>query len=99
MIFRIYTHPMRIVFDEVKRVANLDKHGLDMADFEEGFDFAGAIRFPAYPSRTGRTRFGLIGWFRGQSVVVAIVSPLGSEASSLVSFRLARTTERERYGF
>ncbi len=89
---------MMIVLDEVKRAANLGKHGLDLAEFEDGFDFDGATRFPAYPSRIGRVRLGLIGWFRGQ-IVVGIVSPLGSEALSLVSLRPASTTERERYGF
>ena len=90
---------MRIVFDEVKRVANLDKHGLDMADFEGGFDFVTALEFEAYTSRTGRARFALIGYFNGVLVVVAIVSPLGSEALSLVSLRPANVMERERYGF
>jgi uncharacterized DUF497 family protein len=90
---------MRIVFDEPKRVANLDKHGLDMADFQEGFDFATAIEFEARASRTGRSRFSLIGYLNGALVVVAIVSPLGSEALSLVSLRPAKITERKRYGF
>ena len=89
---------MRIVFDEVKRIANLDKHGLDMADFEGGFDFATALEFEAYTSRTGRARFSLIGYFNDALVVVAILSPLGSEALSLVSLRPANVTERERYG-
>ena len=62
------------MIDEPKRLSNLRKHGLDMADFEEGFDFDGAKQFPAYASLTGRPRFGLIGWFNGVAVVVAIVS-------------------------
>ena len=90
---------MRIVFDEVKRIANLDKHGLDMADFEDGFQFETALEFKAYISRTGRTRFSLIGYFNGVLIVVAILSPLGSEALSLVSLRPANVTKRERYGF
>ncbi|WP_298965063.1 BrnT family toxin [uncultured Methylobacterium sp.] len=80
---------MRIVWDEPKRVANLDKHGLDFADFEAGFDFDTAIRLQTRPSRTGRARFKLIGWLDGQLVVVAILSPLGSEALSLLSLRRA----------
>ncbi|KAL9575919.1 MAG: hypothetical protein Q9212_007562, partial [Teloschistes hypoglaucus] len=64
---------MRIIIDEPKRLSNLRKHGLDMADFAEAFDFEGARQFPAYPSRTGRARFGLIGWFNGAVVVAAIV--------------------------
>ncbi len=30
---------MLIVYDEPKRLTNLDKHGLDMDDFADGFDF------------------------------------------------------------
>lgn len=87
-----------IVFDEAKRRSNLDKHGLDMADFAEKFDFESAVEFEAYSSRTGRSRFSLVGVFDG-TLVVAIVSPLGSEALSLVSLRPAKPSERERHGF
>jgi hypothetical protein len=90
---------MRIIIDEPKRLSNLRKHGLDMADFAQGFDFDSARTFPAYPSRTGRTRFGLMGWFNGAVVVAAIMSPLGSEALSLVSLRLASQQERDINGF
>ena len=89
---------MRIIFDEPKRLSNLDKHGLDMADFAEAFDFDGARQFPAYSSRTGRVRIGLIGWFNDAVVVAAIVSPLGTEAMSLVSLRTASQEERDLYG-
>ena len=80
---------MRIVFDESKRLSNPQKHGLDMADFSDGFDFGSAIEFAAHESRTGRSRFSLIGSLNGALVVVAILSPLGSEALSLVSLRPA----------
>ena len=90
---------MRIIIDEPKRLSNLRKHGLDMADFAEGFDFNGAKVFPAYPSRAGRTRFGLIGWFNSAVVVAAIVSPLGTEALSLVSLSVASQQERDLSGF
>ena len=89
---------MVIVWDEAKRRANLLKHGFDFAAFEDGFDVAEAVRFVVAPSRTGRSRFGLIGWFRGEVVVVSIVSPLGTEALSLASMRRASATERERHG-
>ena len=53
---------MTVVFyDEAKRLTNLDKHGLDMDDFADGFDFRSAIRFGTRVSSTGRSRFGLIG--------------------------------------
>ena len=42
-----------------KRLSNLGKHGVDMADVAEGFDVAGAKQCPACASRTGRARLGL----------------------------------------
>ncbi|MGI3903749.1 MAG: BrnT family toxin [Janthinobacterium lividum] len=89
---------MLIVYDEPKRLTNLDKHGLDMDDFADGFDFRSAVQFGAHASSTSRFRFGLIGWLGRRLVVVAIVSPLGSEALCLVSLRPAKTKERARYG-
>ncbi|MGY2050620.1 BrnT family toxin [Methylobacterium sp. JK268] len=80
---------MRVEWDERKRLANIAKHGLDFAEFASGFDCASAVRVETKPSRTGRSRFKLIGWLDGRLVVVAILPPLGSEALSLVSLRPA----------
>ena len=87
---------MRIVWDEPKRLANLDRHGLDFATFEAGFDFGAYLVLPAAPSRTGRPRHRLVGT-SGQTLVCAVVSPLGSEALSLVSLRPASPRERTLY--
>jgi hypothetical protein len=40
----VYTTRMEIVWDEPKRLANLDKHDLDFADLNEAF-FADALSF------------------------------------------------------
>ncbi len=64
---------MKLIWDETKRLANLAKHGLDFAEFEAAFDFDNAIETPAHPSRTGRPGWALIGEFKGEVVVVAIV--------------------------
>jgi len=85
-----------VVWDEPKRLANLAKHGLDFAHFETEFDFDTAIAQAARASGTGRDRIKLIGLMRGR-LVVAILSPLGSEAYGLVSLRLAGRTERQSY--
>lgn len=90
---------MLIVWDEPKRAANLDKHGFDFASFEHEFNFAGAVEVAVKPSRTGRVRFGLVGQFGDGNVVVAILSPLGAEAVSLVSLRRASNREKLFYGF
>jgi uncharacterized protein len=88
---------MQIVWDESKRLANIDKHGLDFADSEEGFAFDTALRIPARPSNvTGRPRDTLIGHL-GSELVVVVVSSLGSEALSLISLRRASPTERRLY--
>jgi len=83
--------------DEPKRLANLDKHGLDFADFETGFSFDRFDAFPARPSRTGRRRFKLVGSLFGETVVVAVIAPLGSEAIAIVSLRRANNKERSGY--
>ncbi|WP_342027942.1 hypothetical protein [Microvirga vignae] len=44
---------MKIVWDEPKRLANLDKHGSDFRDFEEGFGWQACLVFPSRPSRAG----------------------------------------------
>ena len=88
---------MKIVWDEPKRLANLDKHGLDFRDFEEGFSWEACLVFPSRPSQTGRARHQMIGELNGELVVVAVVSPLGSEALSLVSLRPASGKEWRLY--
>ncbi len=88
---------MIIVWDEPKRLANLDKHGLDFAEFDAGFSFDRFLAVPVRASRTDRVRFQLIGTLHGTLVVAAIVSPLGSEALSLVSLRPAGPEERKAY--
>ncbi|GJD94804.1 BrnT family toxin [Methylobacterium iners] len=86
-----------IVWDEAKRIANLAKHGLDFAVFEDSFDFETSVNRPARPSRTGRLRTKLIGMLEGRLVVAAIVSPLGTEALAIISLRRASASERMLY--
>lgn len=88
---------MRFRYDEPKRQANIAKHGLDFADFEDAFSFDRFLTIPAKPSRTGRIRFKLLGSWHGRIVVVAIVSPLGTEAIDIVSVRPANAKERAVY--
>ncbi len=90
---------MRIIIDDPKRAANLLKHLIDLADFEDGFDVDSAVVFPTKSSRTGRRRLKLIGEMVGHGVVTVIVSPLGSEAVSVISIRPASEKERTDNGF
>jgi uncharacterized DUF497 family protein len=83
---------LTFVWDDRKRLANLDKHGFDFADVYE-FDWAGAVTAPARTDRFGRPRLKAIGRFRGGTTVV-IYSRLGAQALSIISFRQANIRER-----
>jgi uncharacterized protein len=75
-----------IVWDEPKREANLDKHGIDFAAINESFFLTAIVR----PARNGR--FAAIG--RVDDVIVVIFALLGTEGISLVSARPASRKER-----
>lgn len=78
---------MRIVWDEPKRLANLDKHDLDFADLTPAF-FEEAMIVPA---RDGR--LAAIGRL-GNGTLTVIFFQLGSEAISIISMRPASVKER-----
>ncbi|MGF9562623.1 BrnT family toxin [Neorhizobium sp. JUb45] len=80
---------MIFVCDEVKRLANLDKYGLDFADVM----FFGWETAVLEPSHSGRVK--AIGYYRDGTAVV-IYAGLGSEAISIISFRPASPKERRR---
>ncbi|MBK3399049.1 MULTISPECIES: BrnT family toxin [Methylobacterium] len=88
---------MTFVWDEPKRQANPTRHGFDLADFEDAFSVERFLTIDATQSETGRARFKLIGTWYGEVVVVAIVSPPGSEATAVVSVRRAHRTQRAAY--
>ena len=88
---------MIIIWDETKRRLNLVKHGLDFANFENQFDFDTVAVTEARRSKNGRIRWKMIGEMQGVTIVAAIVSPLGSEALSILSLRPAYPLERIIY--
>lgn len=81
---------MKIVWDEPKRLANLDKHGLDFAQLTEGF-FEDAL---IVPSR--RNRFRGIG-LNNNGVICVVFAKMGREAVSVISMRPASGSERKFY--
>jgi uncharacterized DUF497 family protein len=81
---------MKIVYDPPKRITNLDKHGLDFADLEDGAFFETAL---VIPSRDAR--FKAVGWLGDVLVVVVVFKPLGTEALSVISMRPASIKERK----
>lgn len=84
---------MKIIWDEPKRQANIEKHGLDFADVVF-FHWESAVIEPARPDSTGRRRMKAVGYF-DDGIAVVIFATLGTEAISIVSFRPAGTQERK----
>lgn len=80
---------MEIVWDEPKRLANIDKHGLDFRDLTLAF-FAGAIIIEAK-----HNRLQAIGRMADGTVSV-IFARLGQEGLSVISMRQANAAERKR---
>jgi uncharacterized DUF497 family protein len=78
---------MLIVWDEPKRLANIDKHRLDFADLTIDF-FAGAV-----VAAVARGRFQAIGRF-GNGAISVVFARLGSEAITVISMRPASRKER-----
>jgi hypothetical protein len=81
---------MKILWDEPKRLANLDKHGLDFADLNETF-FDSALVLPSRHRRwigIGKNIHG---------VIVVVFVALGKEAVSVISMRPASRNERKLY--
>lgn len=82
---------VRIVFDPIKCRSNIEKHGFDFADLTLAF-FEEARIYPAKESR-----FIAVGQWGERLLVAVIFLPLGAEAISVVSMRVASRKERERY--
>ncbi|QQO32816.1 BrnT family toxin [Bradyrhizobium diazoefficiens] len=82
---------MKIVWDEPKRLANLDKHGLDFADLNETF-FENALVVPSYKDKRW---VAICKSIRG--VIVVVFARLGREGVSIISMRPASRSERRLY--
>ena len=79
---------MIITWDNAKRLANLDKHGMNFAELDVDF-FINSLVIPA---RT--PRFKAIGPFQGSTTIVVVFAPRGTEAVSVISMRPASQKER-----
>lgn len=78
---------MIIVWDEPKRLANIEKHGLDFADLSLGFFDRAVIR----PAKRGRLQ--AIGRLK-DGVAAVIFMHLGTQGLSIISMRKAHARER-----
>jgi uncharacterized protein len=83
---------MKIIWDEPKRLANLDKHGLDFADLNETF-FDNALVIPSHNKSKRWVAIGVS--IRG--VVVVVFARLGREGVGIISMRPASRSERKLY--
>lgn len=83
---------MKIVWDEPKRLANLEKHGLDFADLNETF-FDNAL---VIPSHSRSKRWVAVG-VNIRGIVVVVFARLGREGVSVISMRPASRNERKLY--
>ncbi|MGK6313877.1 BrnT family toxin [Neorhizobium sp. DT-125] len=78
---------MKFVWDEPKRLANIAKHGFDFFD-------VGAFHWEtAVMERSHSGRIKAIGYFEDGTAVV-IFAALGTEATSIISFRPANEKEK-----
>lgn len=81
---------MRIVWDERKRLANIEKHGLDFGDLDLEF-FEDAVIRPAKLNRM--IAFGRL----ADGTIAVVFTNLGVEALSVISMRAANARERKIY--
>ena len=85
----------RFVWDEPKRLRNIEIHGLDFED-AVAFEWEHAAITPSYSSRQGRQRFIATGLFEGDLITI-VFSLFGAEAYSIISMRRASRKERNDY--
>mgnify|MGYP001460285701 CR=1 FL=1 len=79
-----------ITWDENKRLANLDKHGLDFADLDEAFFFYSLV----IDAKQGR--YKALGMLEDGTIAV-IFATMGTEAIRVISMRPASKKERQFY--
>jgi uncharacterized protein len=83
---------MRFEWDERKRLANLEKHGLDFFEADAIF---GAPHVVIPSTHSSEERFLAIGILEGRFVTV--VYTMRSETIRIISFRRSRHEERQEY--
>ena len=85
---------MQFEWDENKRQANIEKHGIDFADAVKIFD--GFISSQEdLRADYGEKRYVTIGLLEG--VEVAVIHTPRGDKTRIISIRRARMKERERY--
>lgn len=83
------------IWDEQKRLSNIEKHGIDFQDAIEVFGDPDALSFKSKAGR-GEDRYLIIGRCKGR--VIAVVFTWRGDTIRVISARVARREERQRYG-
>lgn len=81
---------MKVIWDEPKRLANLEKHGMDFADLNETF-FDTALVLKSHGDRWRAIGVNIRG------VIAVIFARRGLEGVSIISMRPASRKERAFY--
>jgi uncharacterized DUF497 family protein len=84
-----------IVWDEKKRLANLEKHGLDFEDAHRVFDNPGKITTLSY--RGGESRQLDVALVEESGLILAFVYVHRGDAVRAISFRIASRRKRRLY--
>jgi uncharacterized DUF497 family protein len=85
----------KLTWDETKRQANLQKHGLDFADANEVLE--SRYRFDLDIVRNGELRTQSISYALGFLAVLTVVHTERDLSTRIISFRNASKQEREAY--
>jgi hypothetical protein len=85
---------MKFEWDETKRRANLEKHGLDFAHLDE-FDWTDAVWKLSTGREYGEARYKVMGGFCGRCHTVVMTWRVGR--ARIISFRKARIQEVKVY--
>ena len=85
---------MKLTWDEAKRAANLEKHGVDFAAIE-AFDWATALVLEDTRKDYGETRLLAMGLIEGR--LHALVFARRADGVRVISLRKANSRERRRY--
>ena len=80
-----------ITWDSAKRLANLDKHGLDFDDLDIDFFMNSLVL------RVREGRFKAVRRHSARGVIVVVFATLGTEAVSVISTRPASRKERSLF--
>lgn len=86
---------MKLIWDETKRMSNLDKHGLDFRDAGEVLGSRFRLDIPVV--RAGESRIQSISYALGFLAVLTVVHTGRDGATRVISFHRASRTQREVY--